>query len=225
MLIRRIAFVFAHLAALALVAMPLPILAEGIAVPSLPALPIPSKNPATARSGVYRLDPTHSSLVFTVRHLGLSDYTLRFRTLDARLGWNAADPARSTLTVTVDPASVWTGFPFPETTDFDAEIRNRFLAVAEHPAIGFTATAIERTGLDTGRVTGDLAFFGATHPVTLDVTFNGAYETVPVENVTKLGFTARTRFERSLWGMTALAGAVGDTVDVVIQAEFQPAAE
>lgn len=171
-------------------------------------------------SGTYALDPTHASVTWKVNHLGLSNYTARFTKFDATLNFDAAKPENSKLTVTIDPKSVRTDYPFPEKEDFDAKIAGEtFFDAAKYPEIKFVSTKVERLGSDTGKVHGDLTFHGVTKPVTLDVTLVGA-KPHPMQKVGAMGFSATTRIKRSDFGVNALVPMVGDEVMVQIEAEF-----
>ena len=74
----------------------------------------------TVPSGTYQLDPTHASMVWKVKHLGLSNYTARFNRFDATITLDAENPTASTVTATVDPASIDTDYPLAEQKDFNA---------------------------------------------------------------------------------------------------------
>lgn len=173
-------------------------------------------------AGVYLSDQSHTSVTFKVSHLGLSNYTARFAKAEAQLTLDPADPQKSRLTATVDPASVRTDYPNPQEKDFDHKLATdeNWFNAGTFPAISFTATKIEKTGANTGRVTGDLAFLGVTKPVTLDVTFNGAYDKAPFSEKAALGFSAHTRLKRSDFGMTQYAPQIGDDVEIIIETEF-----
>lgn len=175
-----------------------------------------------APAGAYKLDPTHASLVWKVNHLGLSDYTARFATFDATLAFDPANVTGSTLEVTVDPTSIKTDYPKPEETDFDQKLQTNenFFNAGEYPDITFTSTKIEQTGERTGKVHGELTMLGETHPVTLDVTFNGSMAEHPYADVAALGFSATGTLKRSEWGMDYLIPNVGDEVKLLIEAEF-----
>lgn len=176
-------------------------------------LPIPS--------GTYAVDPTHASVIWKVRHLGLADYTARFNTLDATLEFNAEDPAASSVDVTIDPASVDTDYPNAEQKDFNAELRGeQFFNTGEFPAITFKSTSIDITGDNTGTITGDLTLLGVTKPVTLDVTMNGYLEEHPFTKDAALGFSGTTTVKRSEFGLDYGVPYVGDDVKVLIEAEF-----
>ena len=178
--------------------------------------------PGDMPAGVYQIDPAHSSVTWRVNHIGLSKYTARFTDVDARLGYDPEAPENSSLIVTIDPKSVDTDFPFPDQVDFDQEIAmgEGWLNAGEHPEIKFVATGVERTGETTGTMTGDLTLLGVTKPVTLDVTFNGAYEKQPFNQKPALGFSAKGTVQRSAFGMDTYVPNIGDEVELLIEAEF-----
>lgn len=175
-----------------------------------------------APSGNYVSDITHTSLTWRIGHFGLSHYTARFARADAQLGWNLETPERSTLSVTIDPASVRTDFPFPEKEDFDRKIATAPEFLAGEP-IRFVSRHVEKTGDNTGRVTGDLTFRGRTQPFTLDVVYNGSMEKHPHDGTPKIGFSAKGSVKRSEWGMDFAIPALDDAVEVIVETEFMPA--
>lgn len=183
---------------------------------------IAQETPAPAPSGAYVSDQPHTSLSWNVSHFGLSDFTARFVDIDAELGWNAEDPAKSTLKVAIDPRSVRTDFPFPEQEDFDAKIATDPAFLADQP-ITFTATQLKLIDDANGTVTGDLTFRGQTHPVTLDVHFNGSLAEHPMDQMPTIGFSASGSLDRTQWGFDFAVPAVGADVALQIQAEFKPA--
>lgn len=173
-------------------------------------------------SGAYIAEPSHTSLTWKVSHLGLSNYTARFTKITADLNFDAKDPTKSTLDVTVDPTSVKTDFPFPEKTDFDAKLAKgaEWFNADVYKTIHFKATRIELTGEKTGLIHGDLTFLGETKPLTLNATFNGAYAKAPFSEVPMLGFSATATLQRSNWGMISYLPDLGNDVQLLIEAEF-----
>ncbi len=181
---------------------------------------IPSNNqtiePARLEGGTYRLDPSHFAVLWKVSHLGFSHFVGRFDRADATLDFDPAAPAAASLTVTVETASLDTRLP-----DLDSTLRGSgWFDVATYPQAVFRSTAIAITGPATGSVTGDLTLLGVTRPVTLDVTFNGGATNLLTGHYT-LGFAATGTLLRSEFGLTNLVPAVGDEVELEIQAEFQ----
>jgi len=178
-------------------------------------------------AGQYELDLSHTSLILGVDHLGLSTYRARFTQLDATLDIDPAAPADAVLSVTVDAASLETQFPFAE-PDFNATLTGpEWLDAEQHRQISYVSTAIDMTGAQTARVTGELTLHGVTKPVVLDVTFNGGYGNDPFGSAKALiGFSATGAFDRSDFGITNGLPAegstlgVGDRVEMMIEAEF-----
>ncbi|MEO1719701.1 MAG: YceI family protein, partial [Pseudomonadota bacterium] len=115
-------------------------------------------------AGTYKMDRSHSSLVWRVSHIGLSFYTARFNTFDATLEIDPENPTGAKLAVTVDPTSLKTGYPFAAKKDFDKKLITdaRFFNANEHPEIKFVSTGLEMTGDKTAKVTGDLTLLGVT---------------------------------------------------------------
>lgn len=172
-------------------------------------------------SGTYASDPTHTSLFWSVNHFGLSNYTARLNTVSATVELDADDVSRSTVTATVDMASVDTDFPFPQNTDFNEELRGEnWLNTATFPQATFTSTGITVTGEDTAEITGDLTFLGQTLPVTLDAKLIGLLEQHPFTNNAAFGIAATGTFDRTDFGFSTFAPNVGAEVTISINAEF-----
>ena len=67
---------------------------------------------------------------------------------------------------------------------------------------------------------GDLTLHGQTHPVTLDVVFNG-FATIPPGRDVRMGFSADANVRRSDYGAGKYAPMVGDQVSVAVETEFK----
>jgi polyisoprenoid-binding protein YceI len=179
-----------------------------------------------APSGQYALDANHSTLTVRALRFGLASYTLRFNRLSGALNFDAETPTVSTVEATVDTTSLDT--PYGGDRDFDAELQNsEWLDAGSHPTATFRSTAIELTGPNTGRMTGDLTIRGVTRPATFDVTFNNGFRQHPSgQPVSALGFSARGTIQRSQYGVNAMlprtgpTAGVADEVELVIEAEF-----
>ncbi|KJS39931.1 MAG: hypothetical protein VR74_00065 [Hyphomonas sp. BRH_c22] len=194
----------------------------------------PAEAPAAevkyGKAATYKLDPTHASLTWRVNHMGLSNYTARFTDFDATLQFNPEDPSATSVTATINPASVETDYPgdfkagHPDSPfdSFDEELSGSetYFNAPQFPQITFQSTGITTTGPDTGTVTGDLTFLGVTKPVTLDVKYNGVANFPWAPEVDNIGFSATTTLTRSDFGLTAGTPYVGDEVEVIIEAEF-----
>jgi polyisoprenoid-binding protein YceI len=167
-------------------------------------------------AGSYRLDPEHAALLLKIDHLGFSQLVGRFDRFDATLDFDPEHPDAAKLVATIDPASI--DFDLPK---FEEELRGPdWFDVARFPEARFESRAIEITGERSGRITGDLSLHGITQPVTLDVTFNGAGDSLVTGRYT-LGFAATGTLSRSAFNLGAYGPAVGDEVTIEIHAEFQ----
>jgi polyisoprenoid-binding protein YceI len=172
--------------------------------------------PLTA--GTWTIDPTHTEVGFSVRHLGVSKVRGRFTGVDGKLAVGS-DLADTRLDVTVDLSSVETG-----NADRDAHLRSSdFFNVDSHPTMTFTSTVIRRNGEDFV-VEGELTLNGITNQLTLDVEFNGV-GTNPFSQAQQAGFSARGSLSRKEfgieWNVPLAAGGVlvGDKVEIAIEAE------
>lgn len=177
----------------------------------------PDTVPAERLEGNYVLDPSHTSIIWRVSHAGLSNYTARFDKIEGTLIFDGNAPQNSRVDIRIDAASVNTGLPdFDETISADS----RYFDSETYPEIAFTSTDISVTGDNTGYITGDLTFRGKSHPVTLDVIYNGAGKSFGHPGET-LGFSATGTLNRSDFGLTHLTNfGIGDVVELVIETEF-----
>jgi polyisoprenoid-binding protein YceI len=195
----------------------------------------PAEEPRAAAAGIkapagaYKLDPNHTSLLFRLQHVGLSNYVMQFMKYDVQLTLDPARPEASSVTVTIDPTSVRTTFQgdFKAThkdspyNSFEERIarEGNFLNSDQFPTITFKSTKVEKQG-DKYRITGDLTFLGQTHPVTLEATATGSYDKHPFTQRGAVAFAATTTFNRSDWGMTGTQQFLGDAVTVEFNGEF-----
>ena len=170
---------------------------------------------ARVPQGQYALDAHHWSITFDVEHLKYSHFTMRFDRAQAMLVWKPGGLEASTIDVAIDASSVDTNVPL-----LDKLVKGQdMFDSASYPAIHFVSTRFVRTAEATGKLEGDLTIRGITRPVTLDVTFNG-YGVNPLTKEDTLGFSARGKFSRAQFGLSTWYPAVGNEVQVRIEAEF-----
>ena len=178
----------------------------------------------------WQIDPSHSQLEFSIRHMMITTVRGHFDKFSGTVNFNEADPTRSTVTAQIDVASINT-----RDAKRDGHLRSPDFFDAEHyPTATFKSTKIEKLDKSHGRITGDLSIRGITRPVILDVEFTGMGT---MWGRTSAGFSAQTKFNRKDWGLnwnqTLESGGllVGEVVTVnvelelVKQAETQPVAE
>lgn len=189
---------------------------------SAPAVPEASTEAIPA--GDYKLDPAHASLIFSVSHLGFSNYTAQFGKFTADLKLDPANPGVAVLNATVDPNSLQLFNP-PE--GFLEDLKgDGWINAKAFPQITFKSTHIAVTGKNMADVTGDLTLHGVTRPATLKVTYNGGYAGHVYEPNARIGFSARGVFKRSDYGIDygipepGSNMGVSDEVSVRIEAEF-----
>ena len=168
--------------------------------------------------GRWAVDPNHSSIGFTVRHLGVSKVRGRFNAFDVDvvIGETLDD---TTVTATIDVASIDTG-----NADRDAHVLSPDIVdVTRRPTIEFRSTRVTEDG-DQYAVEGDLTIGGITHPVTLDVELGGV-ETFP-GGPRHAGFEATTQIKRKDFDIDVAlppgvsAVALGDVIQIEIDLQL-----
>ncbi|EAV43292.1 hypothetical protein SIAM614_05898 [Stappia aggregata IAM 12614] len=177
-------------------------------------------------AGSYKIDKYHSTLIFRANHLGFSFYSASFADFDAALELDPADPAKASLSVDINAASLHLTATPPDGFR-DMLLGPDWLNVSDHPKITYRSTGIELTGATTAVVTGDLTFRGVTRPVELNVRFNGGYPGLAVyDPQARIGFSATGTLKRSDFGMSyglppeGSNLGVSDEVEFVIETEF-----
>ena len=150
------------------------------------------------QTGTWQLDPAHSSVEFSVKHMMMTTVRGRFKQLSATLTADEEHPEGCCVEVTLEVASLDTGV-----ADRDAHLRSAdFLDVENHPRITFRSTAVEGAyakDCDQFRITGDLQIRGQVIAVTLDATFEGIGKDPWGKQ--RSGFAARTEIDRRQWGL------------------------
>ena len=187
----------------------------------------PAEQPVDVPAGAYTMDPSHTSVLFRVDHLGFSNYTARFKKATAQLQFDPNNLAASTVTVTIDAKSLETDYPDPAKVDFNAELQGEgWLNAAKYPDITFRSISVEPTGARTMRINGELSMRGVTKPMMLDARFNGGYAGHPMDPNARIGFSATGVLKRSEFGISygipapGTTMGVSDAVNVVIETEF-----
>lgn len=163
----------------------------------------------------YKLDPTHTSVLFIVNHLGFSDYQGRFNGVTGELTLDREDPSASSATITIDLNQIDSGVEALDNHMKSAD----FFNVEEFPTATFTSTSVELVGDNAATVTGDLTLLGETKPLVLDVALSGE-GTHPMTGDEVVGFSADGVVTRTDYGMDFLVPGVGDEVTLQISSEF-----
>ena len=144
----------------------------------------------------WTLDPHHTSVSFSAKHLGVATVRGQFKDVTAEVDLDDPnDPTTSRGRITIAASSVDTG-----NQQRDAHLRNAdFLDVEQYPTVVFELKSVKPKGDGTYLVSGDLTIRDQTREVTLDYEHSGAV-TDPFGN-TKVGGTLTGAINRSDWGL------------------------
>jgi polyisoprenoid-binding protein YceI len=174
--------------------------------------------------GTWKLDPMHTQVEFSAKHLGMMTVRGHFAEISATGDLHPEQPERSKVEVTIQTASIRT---HNEQRDNDLRGSN-FLEIEKYPTITFKSTKIELTSPDRGKMTGDLTIKGITRPVILSVVKYGEFNDPMMGH--RIGYAAETRVNRKDFGMrfdAMLDGkfVVSNEVQVNIEGELVEAAD
>ncbi|HYG58646.1 MAG TPA: YceI family protein [Symbiobacteriaceae bacterium] len=165
------------------------------------------------------LDPAHTTLEFSVRHMMISTVKGRFSKVEGSLEAELPDLKSAVINVTVDAASIDT-----REAQRDAHLRSGdFLDVEQFPNLTFQSKAFEPAGDGTYKLYGDLTIHGVTRRTVWELTYEGQAKD-PWGNQ-RAGFSAETRINRGdfglVWNAVLETGGilVGDEVKISVQAE------
>jgi polyisoprenoid-binding protein YceI len=160
----------------------------------------------------FKIDPVHSSVIFSIKHLGVADFYGRFNDVSGTVVFDQADPSKSSVEVTVPVESV----------DSHNDKRNQqlkspdFFNAKQFPVIVFKSKSVEASG-DNYKVTGDLMLHGVTKPLTLEIK-KGA-EGKGMQGEIRGGGETQFTIKRSDFGMNFMQGPLGDEVNVILSLE------
>ncbi len=169
--------------------------------------------PALAET--YTIDPEHSSVAFSIRHL-VGRTSGRFNEFAGVVKYDPAHPEKTSVKATIQVTSVDTG-----NEKRDAHLRNAdFLNAEEMPTMTFKSTKAE---VKDGEIflTGDFTLHGVTKKITLPIEVLGT-GTHPRSKKLQAGFAAEITIKRSDYGVdswTDVAGVLGDEVKVSLTVE------
>ena len=167
--------------------------------------------------GTWDIDPVHSDVSFTVRHMMVSKVRGRLATFSGEIV-TSPEFGDSTVTATVDASSIDTG-----NAQRDGHLRSGdYFATESHPTWEFRSTAIRADG-DVHVLDGELTIKGVTRPVSFALEVNGFGP--DAFGGTRAGFSATTTINRSDFGVDIampLDGGgvvVSDKVQIALEIE------
>ena len=170
---------------------------------------------ASEHSGTYAFDKegAHQFITFKISHLGYSWLYGRFNDFDGEFVYDAENPENSTVTVTIDTASVDSNH-----AERDKHLRSEdFLYVSEFPEATFTSKRIEVDGDGEADIIGDFTLRGVTREITLEAEMLGHGED-PWGGY-RMGFEAETEFRLKDFGIPMDLGEASETVEIKISIE------
>ena len=167
---------------------------------------------STAFAADYKLDPSHTAILFKINHLGFSETVARFNKMEGEYSYDANNPSASKISVTIDADSL----------DSNHEARDKhikapdFLDTKQYPEITFTSTDYKGSATK-GVLTGELTLHGVTKTVDLNIVKIGEGED-PWGNY-RSGFNGTVTIKRSDFGVDQMLGGIGDDVKIELFVE------
>ncbi|WP_460052638.1 YceI family protein [Sessilibacter sp. MAH2] len=184
-------------------------------------MPKVEQNVAQLKPGAYELDPDHATLLFKVKHLGLSDFVGSFDRFSVALDFDPNNIESTQLHALIDMTSLDVN-----NTNFEEQLAGKgWLNSNEYPQAEFTSKSIQKiTSSEASsqkyQFNGQLNWRGYTNPVQFIVTFNGGANNWLTGKYT-IGVSAVGQFNRSDFGMDKYKDFVSDQVNIEVYAEFQ----
>lgn len=174
--------------------------------------------PAATTTTTWTLDPTHSAIEFSAKHMMITTVKGRFADFTGTVTQAGDSPAGARVDVVIKAASIDT-----RTEQRDGHLRSAdFLDVEQFPEITFRSTAVSGSR-ERFTLTGDLTIRGVTRPVSLDVTFEG--EGQDPWGGRRMGFSASGKIDRRefglVWNQALETGGLLVSNDIKLQIEAQ----
>jgi len=161
----------------------------------------------------FDVDPVHSFITFEVTHLGVGRAMGMFNEFGGTVVMDKANPANSSVTITLDPNSVYT-----KNSNRDDHLRGPdFFNVKQYPEWKFVSTAVELSRGGKYNVTGDLTVKGVTKPVAFEIELVG--EGADAKGTYRAGWYTRFSIKRSAFGIDYMPDGLGDEVLMTVALE------
>ena len=170
--------------------------------------------PVIARAADYKIDLTHSHVLFMVDHIGYAKMIGLFADFGGTFSFDPGNVDASKLSVVIKTNSIQTQF-VPRDSDLKGA---DWFNVTEFPEMTFVGTGYAKTGDKHGTITGNLTLRGVTKPVKLDVTLNKLGPS-PLDKINTAGFSIRAALKRSDFGLKTFLGPIGDDIEIIIEIE------
>jgi polyisoprenoid-binding protein YceI len=175
--------------------------------------------PSPSAADLYSIDPAHSTIGFSVRHLIINNVFGRFKEFSGTINYDSSQISKSSVTFTAKVASIDTGV-----SQRDEHLRSKdFFEVATHPEMTFTSTKVEKKGNDSFVAYGNFTLKGVTKPIAIPFKVYG-----PVKDPwgkSRIGVEAALLINRQdyavTWSQTLDGGGlvVGNEVNIHLNLE------
>jgi polyisoprenoid-binding protein YceI len=160
----------------------------------------------------FKVDPVHASVVFSVQHLGITNFYGRFNDISGTVVFDRENSSKSSVELSVPVESLDTHNAKREQSLKSPD----YFDAKQFPTITFKSTKVEGSG-DTLKVSGDLTIHGVTKPLTVD--FKKGGEGKGLFGEMRGGGETRFTIKRSDFGMNFQQGAIGDEVTIILSLE------
>ncbi len=209
---RRFLFALPLLAAVPIIAY-----ANSHSEPAAPAAP--AVDLTKISGGNYVVENHHTQVSWTINHFGFNDYFGLFGQMTGTLSLDKANPAKSKVMIII---------PINEVATSRADLNKHlmspdFFDVAKYPTATFVSTSVVPMPDNKAKIMGNLTLLGVTKPVVLSAQLSGAGANLMSKRET-IGFHATTTIDRTQWGLSKFAPAIGAKVELRISAAFEKAA-
>jgi polyisoprenoid-binding protein YceI len=168
---------------------------------------------------VWQIDPSHSAVEFSVKHMMISSTKGRFSGVTGTINYDPANLAASKINVEIDATTI-------DTRDEkrDGHLKSAdFFDVEQYPTLTFVSKSVVDKGGDEFEITGDLTIKGATREVVLKGEVQGTGASPWGTEVAS--FAATTSIDRKdyglNWNVALETGGilVGDTIKIALEIE------
>lgn len=166
---------------------------------------------------VWKNDKSHSQLMFSISHMGVSEVSGAFKKFEVTITSAKPDFSDAVITMTADIASINTGIDMR-----DNHLKSPdFFDSSANPTMTFKSNSLQKTGTDKYTLTGDLTLHGVTKPVTLNLWYRGSVEN-PRSKKPVAGFQLTGTIKRSDFGIGPKfqPPMLGDEVMIKADGEF-----
>ncbi len=168
---------------------------------------------AATSADEYQVDGKHSTVIFRVKHLGVSYFYGRFNDIKGSITFDEANPKSLVLNVEIQTDSI-------DTNDKrrDEHLKGPdFFHAKQYKTMTFKSTKVKKGKDDALRVTGDLTLRGVTKSITVNLGLVGSG--TDSRGRQRVGFKTSFTFKRTDYGMDYMVDGLSDKVRIIVSLE------